>query len=100
MADLDVAIRAALDDFCTTDWCAEKGRAAIEGVLELHPVGYPGNEVEYDERDEPAFDGSGRHLGYMRVKGDAVPPYWCKTCDEMAPCPTVQALARGLGIEA
>ena len=99
MTDLDAAIRAALDDFCTTDWCAEKGRAAIEGVLELHAAGYPGGEVEYEDRDEPAYNSNGVVIGSIRVKGDPVPPYWCNTCDEMAPCPTVKAIAKGLGIE-
>lgn len=75
MSDLDTAIRAVLDDFCTTDWCAEKGRAAIEAVLELHPLNDDHQCVK-------------EIIGYTVL-------LWYR--DE--PCPTLLAIAKGLGIE-
>ena len=85
MTDLDAEIRAALDDFCTADWCAEKGKAAILAVLELHQP----ESVDYIDADRQE-----------RTSSD------CETCGAIGgvvdtwPCPTVQAIAEGLGIEA
>lgn len=85
MSDLDAAIRAALDEFCTTDWCAEKGKAAILAVLELHQP----ESVDYIDADRQD-----------RTSSD------CETCGAIGgvvdtwPCPTVRAIAEGLGIEA
>ena len=77
MANLDVAIRERLEEFCS-DWCAEAGKAVIHSLLELHKTNQSGDCSECltgtaDYEDE----------GHVRT-----------------PCPTLLAVAKGLGIEA
>jgi hypothetical protein len=102
VTDLDAAIRAklAIDaDSYYFEYDCEIVQAALFAVLDLHAAGYPGGEVEYEDRDEPAYDKNGVVIGSIWVKGDPVPPYWCNTCQEMTPCPTKLAIAEKLGIE-
>jgi hypothetical protein len=102
VTDLDAAIRAKMavdQDSYYFEYDCAMIRDAVFAGLELHAAGYPSGEVEYEDRDEPAYNSNGVVIGSIRVKGDPVPPYWCNTCQEMAPCPTVKAIATGLGIE-
>jgi len=102
VSDLDAAIheRLAIDeDGHYFRYDSEMIQRAVFAGLELHAAGYPGNEVEVEWRNEPAYDKGGKLIGYLPVKAGPVPPYWCNTCQEMAPCPTVLAIAKGLGIE-
>lgn len=102
MSDLDAAIRERLavnQDSYYFEYDCEMIRGAVFAGLELHTAGYPGNEIEYEWRNEPAYDSGGKLIGYLPVKGEPVPPYWCNTCQELSPCPTVKAIAQGLGIE-
>jgi len=73
MTDLDAAIRAALDDFCT-DMCAQAGKAALLGVLDLHG--------SYDT--DPC----------LKLDNGA---WW--NPEQFGPCPTIRTIATGLGIE-
>lgn len=84
MADLDAAIRAQLDDFCS-DRCAEWGKAALFGVLDLHVA----EQVEFIDRHGNIASGSA-----CEVCGDMG-----QTPGEMWPCPTRVAIAEGLGIK-
>lgn len=71
MTDLDAAIRGELDQFCESDICAEKGKAALLAVLDEHPLGRAHNCVE-----------------------DITVSLWY----EGKPCPTLLAVAKGLGV--
>lgn len=74
MTDLHAAIRERLEEFCS-DWCAEAGKAVIYGVLDEHPL-----------NDD--------HECVKDIVGYSVQAWYR---DE--PCPTLLAIAKGLGIE-
>lgn len=84
MADLDAAIRADLDDFCS-DQCAKMGKSAMLGVLDLHVA----EEVEFVDRHGNVSSGP-----VCEVCGDGG-----QTPGENWPCPTLVAIAEGLGID-
>lgn len=72
MTDLNAAIRRELDQFCESDMCAEKGKAALLAVLDEHPL----------SQDHICVKDISAGLWY-----------------EDEPCPTLLAIAKGLGIE-
>lgn len=73
--------------------------AALRAALDQHEPTYSGDEVEYEDRDEPAYDRHGKFFGYITVRGDPVRPYWCARCGEMTPCEEVRVIAEKLEIE-
>lgn len=85
MPDLDAVIRARLDEFDDSMgrtgslWGAEEMRAALLAVLDAHEP-----EGVAPTRCSQCLDGG---PGY-----EAEPAEW--------PCPTVQAIAQALGVEA
>lgn len=82
MHEIEAAIRARLDEFCTTDWCAEDGKNALEAVLKLHVA----EEVSYIDRH-----GNEKHGSVCETCGD-----YGQTPGDLWPCPTVLAIAEGL----
>lgn len=104
MTDLDSAIRAKLavdKDSYYFEYDCEMIQGAVFAVLDLHPATYcPGESERHVWHNVPAYDSAGKHIGYIPTKGEKLPPDWCERCSEAWPCPTVQAIAKGLGIEA
>jgi len=107
---LDAAIRARLDSQEAIIKGADNGilrvlgeadqwKAALIAALERHEPGYP-DGPEHEEIEAPVFDADGAPMGYARKQGGPIPGYYCETCREFSPCPTVRAIAKELGVEA
>lgn len=102
MTDLDAAIRERLaldNDGYYFRYDSEMIQGTVFAVLELHKATYPNNEIEYEWRNEPAYNNAGKLIGYLPVNSGPIPPYWCQECNDMQPCATKRAIATGLGIE-
>lgn len=110
MADLHAAIRERFGEIrfeilgADPDSHGASGVAqlvnAVAAVLDLHEPKYYNDEIQHEERDEPAYDKNGKLIGYIRIKGAALPPDWCESCGDVSPCSVVRLVAEKLGAEA